>query len=249
MPRKLFFAANWKMHMTIKDAAAFLKEFIPATQTVTEDIVIFPPYTLLSDMKRLTAESNIKVGAQNLHYEDRGAFTGEISPAMLAEFCTYVLIGHSERRQLFHETDEHINKKLKKAFEHNLLPVLCIGETEQQRENNQTEDVLAAQLQKAFEGVSEEDASKVIIAYEPVWAIGTGKTATPQMVEEVHSYIRQTIKAMYNDNIAENMRILYGGSVKPENAKEILSQEDVDGVLVGGASLKPESFKGIIENS
>ena len=247
MTRKLFFAANWKMHMGVEDTKHYLNHFLIHTQGIEGDVAFFVPYTVLAEAKKLIPGFNVKIGAQNLHYEDRGAFTGEISPAMLKELCTYVLIGHSERRQLFHETDEHINKKLKKAIETKLLPVLCIGETEEQRENNETNDVLAKQLQKAFENINENDVSKIIIAYEPIWAIGTGKTATTDLIQEVHSYIRQTVEAMYSFDVANEMRILYGGSVKPENAKEILSQEDVDGVLVGGASLTPESFLGIIK--
>jgi triosephosphate isomerase (TIM) len=248
MSRKLLFAANWKMHMGTKETNEYLNEFVIHTQTINGDVVFFVPYTVLSMARELIQGFKIGLGAQNFHHEDKGAFTGEISLGMLKEFCNYVLIGHSERRHVFNETNTQVNKKLKKAFAHNLLPVVCIGETEEEKNDNKTSDVLAEQLQKAFEGIIAEDAAHVVIAYEPVWAIGSGKTPTPLEIEDIHSFIRETIEAMFGNDTAQNMRILYGGSVKPDNAKEILEKEDVDGVLVGGASLDPKSFLGIIKS-
>lgn len=234
--------------MSTKETNEYLNEFVIHTQSINGDVVFFVPYTVLSKAKELIQGFDIGLGAQNFHHEDKGAFTGEISPGMLKEFCNYVLIGHSDRRHIFNESNTHINKKLKKSFEYNLLPVVCIGETEEEKNNNQTSDVLAEQLQKAFEGISAEDAAHVVVAYEPVWAIGTGKIPTPMEIDDIHSYIRETIEAMFGNDTAQKMRILYGGSVKPSNAKEILEKEDVDGVLVGGASLDPKSFLGIIKS-
>jgi triosephosphate isomerase len=195
-------------------------------------------------------ESNIGLGAQNVFWEDSGAFTGEISAPILKDIgVQYVIIGHSERRQYFGETDETVNKRIKAALKHDLTPIVCVGEVLKERESNKTFDVIKKQCEGAFAGLTSEQMEKLIIAYEPVWAIGTGKTATPAQAQEVHQFIRKLLTKLYGDNVAQTVRIQYGGSVKPENSAELMSQPDIDGALVGGASLKAESFIGIIKNS
>lgn len=214
------------------------------------DIVVCPPYTLLAYLADALETSNILLGAQDVFWEEEGAFTGEISPKMLQDTGTkYVIIGHSERRQYFAETNETVNKKINAALRYGLLPIVCIGETLAEREEGLTFKVLDNQLQNSLKEISQEDILKIVIAYEPVWAIGTGKTATSAQAQEVHKYIRDLLKKMYNDTIADGIRIQYGGSVKTDNIIELMQQPDVDGALVGGASLKIESFADIVKKA
>ncbi|MDD5609738.1 MAG: triose-phosphate isomerase, partial [Ignavibacterium sp.] len=210
-------------------------------------VIIAPPYTSLETACALIKDTEIKLSAQNMHFEESGAFTGEISAGMLKSAgCEYVILGHSERRTIFSETDEIINKKLKKALSSELLPIFCIGETLEERESGKTNSIVERQISSGLDGISESDFNKIIIAYEPVWAIGTGKTATPDQAQEVHKFIRNLIEKIYSKNSAEKCIILYGGSVKPDNSAELLSQNDIDGALVGGACLKSYSFLEII---
>jgi len=212
------------------------------------DIVICPPYTALSEVSEVVAESNIQLGAQDAYWQDEGAFTGEISPLMLKDAgCKFVIIGHSERRLYFGETNESVNRKAKAALKHGLTPIICVGETLSEREKNKTFEVLDDHVKNGLKDITEEDIIRVVIAYEPVWAIGTGKTATSQQAQEAQKYIRDLLKSMYNKEVAEVIRIQYGGSVKPENIAQLMQQPDIDGALVGGASLKLETFTEIIK--
>jgi len=247
--RKPFIAGNWKMNKTITEAIELVNNLKRELIDVEEaDIVVCPVFTALSEISDLVVDSNIGLGAQNLYWEDKGAFTGEVSAPMLKDAgCQYVIIGHSERRKYFGETDETVNKKIKAALEEGLSPIVCVGETLEEREADKTIEVVKAQLAGGLGGI--EDLSKVTIAYEPVWAIGTGKTATPDQAQEVHKFIRGWISEKYSSQVAESLRILYGGSVKPSNAKELMNQEDIDGALVGGASLDSASFVEIVKNS
>jgi triosephosphate isomerase len=241
---KSLIAANWKMNMDIKEAVSFIKDFKERVKDIKDvEMVICPPFTLLNEIKGLIKNTNIKLGGQNMHFEDSGAFTGEVSGLMLKDVgCEYVILGHSERRQIFNETDELINKKIKAALQHKLNPILCIGETLDQRDNNKTIKIIENQLMNCLNNISEDEMKHVVVAYEPIWAIGTGKTATPSQAEDVHKFIRELLTNIYNENIAENTRIIYGGSMKPENAKELLSMPNINGGLVGGASLDAKSF-------
>jgi triosephosphate isomerase len=243
--RKPIIAGNWKMYKTESEAVDFAKKLKPLVCDVGDRaIVICPPFPALSKVADEIRQCNIALGAQNLHWEDEGAFTGEVSAPMLkAVGCTYVIIGHSERRQYFGETDETVNKKLKAALKHHLLPIICIGETLAQREKNETFKVIETQVLNGFKGLATSDWQQVTIAYEPVWAIGTGQTATPEQAQEVHKFIR----GLLPKDVANDIRILYGGSVKPENIKELMAQSDIDGGLVGGASLKVESFVKLVK--
>ncbi len=248
MPRKKLIAANWKMYKTPAEAKAFTDIFLPLVAGHTRDeIALFPSVTSLSTVIEATRVTNVIAGLQNMHYAEEGAFTGETSaPMLLALGASHTLIGHSERRQFFAETDQVVHKKLHTALKHRITPILCIGEHLHQRESNQTASVLVSQLQIALEGVFPEAASPIVIAYEPVWAIGTGKTATPEMAVEAHVIIRTEIGKLLGKSTADAIRILYGGSVKPDNATQLLSEEEIDGALVGGASLKPDSFSAIV---
>ncbi|MFH1642820.1 MAG: triose-phosphate isomerase [Nanoarchaeota archaeon] len=247
MSRRKLIAGNWKMHKTVQESVKFVNELKSLVKDVKDrDILIFPPFTSLNSLKEHIKGSNIKLGAQNLHHEDKGAFTGEISAGMIKELCSYVIIGHSERRQYNNEDNELINKKLKKAIEHGLTPIVCMGEKLEERESGNTNDVIKSHVCGALEGISNEDMLKVIIAYEPVWAIGTGKTATPKQAEEAHIYIRSIIKELYG-KVAGSVQILYGGSVKSSNAAELLSIPDIDGALVGGAALDALEFSKIVK--
>ena len=220
---------------------------IKTTDIKKTKMVICPPATALSVVNDVIKDSSVALGAQNLYWEKEGAFTGELSPGMIKSTgATYAIIGHSERRQYFGETDETVNKKIKAALENGLNPILCVGESLEEREANITDKIVSKQISGAFEGLDAVAAAKLIIAYEPIWAIGTGKTATPEQAQEVHKTIRDLIRSLYNDQVADNMVIQYGGSVKPENAQILLSQSDVDGALVGGACLKADSFSEII---
>lgn len=211
------------------------------------DVVICPPFTALSEVAEVLSESDIGLGAQNMHWQDEGAFTGEVSAPMLKEAgCGYVIIGHSERRQFFGETNETVNKKLKAALGHGLTPIVCVGENLKEREANKTFEVIQDHIKNSLLDISAEDLLKTVIAYEPVWAIGTGKTATGEQAQEVHKYIRDLLRKIYDDTVADSVRIQYGGSVKPENIAELIAKPDVDGALVGGASLKIDSFTSIV---
>ena len=244
--RKPIIAGNWKMHKTIAEALEFVNEVKDRVNNDKVEAVICAPFTLLKDLKRATKGTNIKIGAQNMHFEEKGAFTGEISPLMLKELdMDYVVIGHSERRQYFNETDETVNKKVLKALEVGIDPILCVGETLEEREAGNTKDVCKVQVEKALENVFKEDLAKVVIAYEPVWAIGTGKTATSEDANDVIAYIREVVANLYGE-LANEVRIQYGGSVKPSNVAEIMNQSDIDGALVGGASLEANDYVELV---
>ena len=237
--RKPIIAGNWKMHKTIKEALEFVNEVKDKVNSDKVEAVICAPFTLLKDLKEATKGTNIKIGAQNMHFEEKGAFTGEVSPLMLKEIdMDYVVIGHSERRQYFNETDETVNKKVLKALEVGIDPILCVGETLEQREAGKTKDVCKVQVEKALENVLKDDLAKVVVAYEPIWAIGTGKTATAEDANDV-------IKGLYGE-LANEVRIQYGGSVKPSNVAEIMGQSDIDGALVGGASLASNDYLDLV---
>ncbi len=241
--RRALIAGNWKMFKTISEALDSAEKLSSLVSGVNDvDIMIAPTFTALYPVSKILPE-NIGLGSQNVYYEEEGAFTGEISAKMVVSAgCKYVIIGHSERRSFFGETDESVNKKIKAAVSENLIPVFCIGETEQERDSEQTFSVLDKQVTKGLENFSENDLSNLVIAYEPVWAIGTGKTATPDQVQEVHAFLRSLIEKKYGNNLAKKVRIIYGGSVKPDNISGLMDLSDVDGALVGGASLDPESF-------
>ena len=244
--RKPIIAGNWKMNKTIKEGLEFIEEVKGQTEGDVE-VLICASFTLLKDLKLATKGTNIKVGAQNMHYENSGAFTGEVAPANLVEIgMDYVIIGHSERREYYGETDETCNKKVLKAIEVGIDPILCCGETLEEREADKTMDKVKGQIVAGLAGVKAEDLAKVVIAYEPIWAIGTGKTATAEQANEVIAYIRQVVRDVYGD-LADQVRIQYGGSVKPANVAEIMGQSDIDGALVGGASLKPADFLGLLK--
>jgi triosephosphate isomerase len=247
--RKLLIAANWKMYKTPTEAQSFLRTFLPLVKGhQKEEIVICPPAVDLSVVLHSTRGSEVKVGAQNMHCAEEGAFTGEISASMLVDLgVSHVIIGHSERRQYFGETDENVNEKLKTALKHHMVPIVCIGEREEQRESGMTAEVCCRQISRALDQIDPAKLHKMVIAYEPIWAIGTGKTATPAIAAEAHLTIRSEVARLVGRPIADAMRILYGGSVKPENAQALLSQPEIDGALVGGASLDPHSFASIIK--
>ena len=249
MPRKKLIAANWKMYKNPAQTEEFFSHFLPLVYGHERDeMVVCPPYIDLHAAIDSAQGSAIAIGAQNLYWKDEGAFTGEIScPMLVAIGCTYVIIGHSERRQYFGETDDTVNMKLKAALEHDLTPIVCVGEVLEEREAGLTEDVLRRQCLRAFHAVSAKKAAKLVVAYEPVWAIGTGKTATPQMASDAHVLIRGEAAKAFGEEFASALRILYGGSVKPENANALMSQEEIDGALVGGASLDAKSFAAIVK--
>ncbi|MFQ3669923.1 MAG: triose-phosphate isomerase [Verrucomicrobiia bacterium] len=252
LPRKKIIAGNWKMNKTATEARQLVTDLIQELGTFDQaDIVICPPFTAIpACAEALEEATNLTLGAQNMHHEKFGAFTGEISGAMLRDlFCRYVIIGHSERRQLFHETCAIVNAKAKAAFAFNLRPIVCVGETLAERESGKTEAVITAQMRDSFAGFTPEDWAETIVAYEPVWAIGTGKTATPAQAQNVHQLIRSLVAKAAGETVANKLRIQYGGSVKPDNAAELLNQPDIDGALVGGASLEARSFVAIIKNA
>lgn len=242
--RRPFLAANWKMNKTISETIGFLKDFIPLVNGVADaDIVIAPPFTSLFSAAGIVKGSNVKLSAQDVFYEEKGAFTGEISPLMLLDCgCSYVIVGHSERRQYFNETDSTINKKIKISKKSGLGIIFCIGESLEQREAGKTNDVLNKEIEN---GLKDIDSDNIVVAYEPIWAIGTGKTATPEQAQETHAYIREKLGVLYGNKSSE-MRIIYGGSVTPENIASLMACKDVDGALVGGASLSAESFAKIV---
>ncbi len=247
--RKKIIAGNWKMNKTVDDAidlsSSIMRDYADCTGV---DIVLCPPFTAIKSISDVVSDSQIQIGAQNMYYEDSGAFTGEISAPMLKDlFVKYVIIGHSERRELLKENDAIINKKVTKALEKKLVPILCVGETLTERESDFTKDVVGKQLEKGLLNISPENYSDLVIAYEPVWAIGTGKTATADQAQDVHKFIRDEIERFAGNAAASSVRIQYGGSMKPNNAKELLSQPDIDGGLIGGAALDPQSFGLIID--
>jgi triosephosphate isomerase (TIM) len=246
--RKPIIAGNWKMQKTMAEAKAFAEEvngLVPKADTV--DAVICAPALFLERLVEITKDYDVEIGAQNMHFEESGAFTGEVSPVALEDLgVKYVILGHSERREMFNETDESVNKKTLAAFKHNLTPIVCVGETLEQRENEETKEIVAGQVKKALSGLTEEQVKQTVIAYEPIWAIGTGKSSTAADANEVCSHIRQVVAGEFS-NAAEAVRIQYGGSVKPANIKEYMAQSDIDGALVGGASLEPQSFLQLLE--
>lgn len=249
--RKIIIAGNWKLNKTSQEAVSFMTLLKRDLIDIHEvDIVVCPPFTALSDVHDVLIDTSIGLGAQDLFWEDSGAYTGEISAPLIKETgVDYVIIGHSERRQYFVETNEVVNKKVKAALKHQLTPIVCIGENLEEREGNKTFDVVKKQFEESLAQISHEEIKKIIIAYEPVWAIGTGKTATKEQAQEVHKFIRQLLAKKYDESIASEIRIQYGGSVKPENIAELVSQPDIDGALVGGASLVHDSFVKIVKNS
>jgi len=245
--RKPIIAGNWKMNKTIKEAVEFVNEIKGQVVDTDVEVVLCAPATMLKDMKEAAKGSNVKIGAQNMHFEESGAFTGEIAPAMLKEIdMDYVIIGHSERRQYFNETNETVNKKVLKALEVAIRPIMCCGETLEERESDKMEDVVKAQIVEGLNNVPAEKLADVVIAYEPIWAIGTGVTASSEQANDAIAFIRSLLKEMYNEEASESVQIQYGGSVKPANVEEIMNQSDIDGALVGGASLKADSFMQLV---
>ena len=245
--RRKVIAGNWKMNMLPNEAIKFVEDFEPLVKDSKAEVILCVPYTDLFYVLLNTQETNIKVGAQNMHFEEKGAYTGEVSGKMLKSIgVEYVIIGHSERREYFAETDETVNKKLKAAFEYDLKPIVCVGENLAQREAGEAEAVITKQTELALDGLSKEQVKSTIIAYEPIWAIGTGKTATSEDANNAVKAIREKVAKLYGKDVAEEVIIQYGGSVKSSNAKELFSTSDIDGGLVGGASLKPEEFAKIV---
>ncbi|CAH0158791.1 MULTISPECIES: triose-phosphate isomerase [Bacillaceae] len=247
--RKPIIAGNWKMNKTLSEATAFLEEvsnLIPKQDVI--DTVVCAPALFLDQLVQAAKGTDVKIGAQNMHFEESGAFTGEISPIALADLgVSYVILGHSERREMFNETDEAVNKKAHSAFAHGLTPIVCCGETLEQREAGETNDFVGSQIEKGLAGLSDDQLKQAVIAYEPIWAIGTGKSSSAQDANEVCSHIRSVVADKFSNEAAAAIRIQYGGSVKPENIKEYMAQPDIDGALVGGASLKPDSFLQLLE--
>ncbi|TWT71156.1 triose-phosphate isomerase [Crateriforma conspicua] len=251
MTRRTLIAGNWKMNMRAESAAALAKGIVDAVgNTPPVDVAVCPPSVYLAPVADVVAGSSVGLGAQNLYPESDGAFTGEVNAAMLTDIgCRYCILGHSERRQLMGETDKDVSTKLHAALAGNLIPIVCVGETLEQRESGTTEDVIAKQIEGSLAGLDEARAAGIVIAYEPVWAIGTGKTASKEQAEEVHVFIRGLLTKQFGGEVAEQIRIQYGGSVKPGNAAELLAQPNIDGALVGGASLKVDDFVAIINAS
>ena len=248
MVRTSMIAGNWKMNKTVFEAVEFISDLKGLVSEVTDvEIIVAPPYSAIYSVAQETKGTQIHISAQDVFWEEKGAYTGAISPPMLCDIgCKYVIIGHSERRQYFGETDESVNKKIKASLRHSLRPIFCVGETIQQRESGETFKVIEAQVTNGLKGISADEMSALIIAYEPVWAIGTGKTATDEQAEEVHVYIRDLLNNLFGD-ISDTTRILYGGSVKPDNIDGLMAKPNIDGALVGGASLKPTDFAQIIK--
>lgn len=250
--RKTVIAGNWKMNNDLKESEKLIVELKNLLQNEKPncDVIVCPPFTSLSEVSKLLKGSQVKLGAQNMHFEENGAFTGEVSASMLKSVgCEFVILGHSERRHIFGESNEMINKKIKKALSAGLKPIFCVGELLEERESGTTNDVVKKQILKGLAEISADEMKHIIVAYEPVWAIGTGKTASPAQAQEVHEFIRDLIEITYSLEVANDLVIQYGGSVKPDNAKELISQKDIDGALVGGACLKADSFMGIIKGA
>ena len=246
--RKPFIAGNWKMNLTTREAVALAQKLVESLTGVADvEIGIAPVFTVLSAVAEVVRGSNVQLLAQNLFWVDSGAYTGEISGPMLKDVgCSHVIVGHSERRQYFGETDAGVNQKLKAAFASGLVPICCVGETLNEREQGKTKTIVERQLKGGLKDIPRADAARIVIAYEPVWAIGTGKTATPDQAQEVHAHIRRLLAGLYDHDLAEGIRIQYGGSVKSDNVAELMRQPDLDGALVGGASLKADSFSAIV---
>ncbi len=245
--RRKVIAGNWKMNMLPNEAMAMITELEPLVKETENEVILCVPFTDLFYAINIAQGTNIKIGAQNMHFEEKGAFTGEVSGKMLKSIgVEYVIIGHSERRQYFNETDETVNKKIKSAFANELKPIVCVGETLEQREAGEAYEVITSQTQKALDGLSDEQVANTIIAYEPIWAIGTGKTATSEDANEAIKKIREKICEIYGQNVSDRVIIQYGGSMKPSNAKELLEMSDIDGGLIGGASLKADDFSAIV---
>ncbi len=247
--RRPLIAGNWKMFKTGAEAVETARQLVDLVADFSaSDVMIAPPFTALAPVAEILKKSRIQLGAQNLYWENEGAFTGEISPLMLISAgCRYVIIGHSERRQYFGETDHSVNKRINAANTHGLIPIFCIGESEQQRESEQTFSVLDKQIKNGLEGLVADNLKTLVIAYEPVWAIGTGKTATSDQAQEVHKFLRSLVDELFGETLAKAIRILYGGSVKPDNISELMTRPDIDGALVGGASLDAETFSKIAQ--
>lgn len=247
--RKPFIAGNWKMYKTPKESLAFLDAFLPLVEGHTRDeIAVFPTMSSLGYVLEAVSGTNVRGGAQDMHWLNEGPYTGQTSPTMLVSIgCGHVLLGHSEQRLYFNETYERVNLKLKAAINHGITPIVCLGEMLAEREDAKTEDVLRTQVRVALQNISASEARRLIIAYEPIWAIGTGSTATPEVAAAAHAIIRHELRHCCGESVAENTRILYGGSVKPENISSLMHQENIDGVLVGGASLVPTSFANIVQ--
>jgi triosephosphate isomerase len=248
-PRRPLIAGNWKMFKTGPEAVETAHRLVKLLSTPLDvDVMIAPPFTALALVSDLLKKTRISLGAQNLFWEAEGAYTGEISASMLVSVgCRYVIVGHSERRQYFGETDETVNRKIKAAVSNDLIPVMCIGESETERESKETFSVLDRQVQKGLKGFSADELKTLVIAYEPVWAIGTGKTATADQAQEVHLFLREMLEKKFGNKLAKSIRILYGGSVKPDNITELMTMPDIDGGLIGGASLEPETFSKIVQ--
>ncbi len=245
--RRKVIAGNWKMNMLPNEAIDYIQAFEPMVKNAKSEVILCVPYTDLFYCISIAQGTNIKIGAQNMHFAESGAYTGEVSPKMLKSIgVEYVIIGHSERRQYYNETDETVNKKIKSAFENDLKPIVCVGETLEEREQGKTEEIITSQTRLALEGLSKEQVKNTIIAYEPIWAIGTGKTATSEDANNSIKSIREEIKKLYGEEVSSEVIIQYGGSVKASNAKELFETSDIDGGLVGGASLKPEEFSKIV---
>lgn len=248
--RRYIVAGNWKMHKTADEAVNLALALLPLVSDVRSvDVVLCPPFTALSSVGEVLKGSGLLLGAQNMHYERDGAFTGEISHSMLLPLgVSHVIVGHSERRQYFEETDSLVNKKIKTALSVGLTPIMCVGESLDEREAGETESVVSRQLEGGLEGIEVADADDLVIAYEPIWAIGTGRTATPEQAQEVHAFVRAKLTQVFGVDLAGKMRIQYGGSVKPENAAKLMEQPDIEGALVGGASLDVDSFAAIVRS-
>jgi len=245
--RKPIIAGNWKMYMTPSEAVNLVRELIPLVKDSNTEVVVIPPFVDLTVVEKEINGTNISLGAQNMYWEEKGAFTGEVSPLMLKEIgVKYVIIGHSERRQYFGETDETVNKKVLSALDHGLMPIICVGESLSQREAGKAFEIVENQTKEALKNVPEKEIEKIVIAYEPIWAIGTGKTATSKDANEVIKLIRSTVSKLYGSEISQLVRIQYGGSVKPNNAAELMAESDIDGALVGGASLVATDFAKIV---
>ncbi len=245
--RKGIIAGNWKMNKTVAEAVTLIEQIKPLVKDAKCEVVVCPTFLCLDAVIKAAKGTNIKVGAQNMHFEENGAYTGEVSPGMLKDMgVEYVIIGHSERRQYFNETDATVNKKLKAAYNHNILPILCVGETLEQREGNITERVLQNQIKLGLEGLTRAQVEELVVAYEPIWAIGTGKTATADQANETIGFVRTVVGSMFGTDVSAKIRIQYGGSVKPSTISEQMGKSDIDGGLIGGASLKAEDFAGIV---
>lgn len=246
--RKAIIAGNWKMNKTPDEARALVEELIPLVADAECDVVVCPPFVDLCPVSKAIKGTNIHLGAQNIHWAKSGAFTGEISADMLKKFgVEYAIVGHSERRQYFGETDATVNMRAKAALENGISPIICVGESLEQRERGETDEFVASQVRGALEGISADDARRIVIAYEPIWAIGTGRTATAEMAEETITVIRKTLRSIFGNDAAETVRIQYGGSMNPQNAASLMAMENIDGGLIGGASLKAEDFSKVVK--